>query len=130
MQLHLWAKDNRDDTIMPSHTVKRHDVRRHDLIVGYQHVSAPLFAKGAAQGMLNQSMPMVAMFLKNKFLAWFALLSTWHNFLIYSGSSGPEYGDGDVHPLFKVGMAFVSLIVCYMNIAFPQFMTPPPAKKN
>ncbi|SCV01849.1 LAME_0G18910g1_1 [Lachancea meyersii CBS 8951] len=98
--------------------------KRPDLIVNYKHVPAPKSAAAAAsQGILAQSMPMAAMFMKNKFLAWFALLSTVH----YALNGQGEESAAEQSPLLKIMMSGVSLAVCYMNVVFPQ---PGPADKK
>ncbi|CEP60057.1 uncharacterized protein LALA0_S01e02058g [Lachancea lanzarotensis] len=97
--------------------------KRPDLIVDYKHVPAPKStASSASQGVLAQSMPMAAMFMKNKFLAWFAMLTTVH----YALNGGDE-ASADQGPLLKILMSAVSLGVCYMNVVFPQ---PGPADKK
>lgn len=60
-------------------------------------------------------MPMAAMFMRNKFLAWFALLSTVH----YALTTEPD-ANADQSAVVKVLMSLVSLAVCYINVAFPQ----------
>ncbi|CAR23708.1 uncharacterized protein KLTH0E15312g [Lachancea thermotolerans CBS 6340] len=90
--------------------------KRPDLAVAYTHVPAPKSSAAAAsQGIISQSMPMAAMFMKNKFLAWFGLLSSVHYCLTADAESS-----GDQSPVLKLVMALVSLGVCYMNLVFPQ----------
>ncbi|SCU80084.1 LAFA_0B07404g1_1 [Lachancea sp. 'fantastica'] len=98
--------------------------KRPDLIVDYKHVPAPKsLTSSASQGILAQSMPMAAMFMKNKFLAWFAMLSTVH----YALNGQGDEGSADQAPLLKVVMSLVSIAVCYMNVIFPQ---PGPSDKQ
>ncbi|SCU92352.1 LAMI_0E09912g1_1 [Lachancea mirantina] len=100
------------------------NVRRADLAVTYKHIPAPKTAYStSAQGVLSQSMPMAAMFMKNKFLAWFGLLSTFHNFLTDTTSSG---GAGQQPPVMQLVLGLVSILVCYMGLALPQPDAPAP----
>ncbi|SCU82722.1 LANO_0B07316g1_1 [Lachancea nothofagi CBS 11611] len=98
--------------------------KRPDLIVEFKYKPVPKSSVGAAsQGIMAQSMPMAAMFMKNKFLAWFSLLLTVH----YSLNGEADKKSADQSPLLKILMAVVSLAVCYMNVVFPQ---PGPAPKK
>ncbi|SCW01269.1 LAFE_0D08856g1_1 [Lachancea fermentati] len=97
------------------------NVKRPDLSVAYNHVKVPSpYTAGVSQGILSQSMPMAAMFMKNKFLAWFAVISMLHYYL--TGEVN-ESASADQSPLLKIVMSLVSLLVCYMGLALPQ----PPA---
>lgn len=100
------------------------NIRRPDLAVTYTHVPAPkgLFgATSTSQGMLSQSLPMAAMFMRNKFLAWFAVLTTWHAFL----TSQPDAANPTDSPLMKVGMSLLAVGVNYMGLFFPGTNPPP-----
>ncbi|SCU86031.1 LADA_0D11782g1_1 [Lachancea dasiensis] len=100
--------------------------KRADLIVSYTHKVPPKASTSAAsQGVLAQSMPMAAMFMKNKFLAWFALLTTVH----YSLTAEADQSSPDQSPILKLLLSAVSLAVCYMNLIFPQPTAAPIGKK-
>lgn len=68
-------------------------------------------------------MPMVAMFLRNKFVAWFALIQSFHYYLNadpeQAGSSNSKNAM-DQSPLVKIFLSIIGLCVCYMNIVLPQ----------
>ncbi|CDO92426.1 unnamed protein product [Kluyveromyces dobzhanskii CBS 2104] len=98
------------------------NVRRPDLVATYNHVPAPkgLYSSSASQGVLSQSMPMAAMFMKNKFLAWFAVLTTWHAFL----TSHPDPANPTDSPLMKIGMAVVAVGMNYMGLFLPGVQAP------
>ncbi|BAO42646.1 uncharacterized protein YPR063C [Kluyveromyces marxianus] len=94
------------------------NVKRLDLAVTYNHVPAPksLYTSASgSQGMLNQSMPMAAMFMRNKFLAWFSVLSTWHAIL----TAMPDPATPGDSPLMKIGMALLALGTNYLNVLLP-----------
>ncbi|GAV53401.1 hypothetical protein ZYGR_0AI06850 [Zygosaccharomyces rouxii] len=100
-------------------------VKRSDLCVGYRHQlppKSPYASSSGVSGVVNQSTPMVAMFLKNKFLAWFALIQSFYAYLNFvadetsSNSSNPT----DQSPGIRVLMSLVGLFVCYMGLVFPQ----------
>lgn len=121
----IWIDSHQNQKIerkeMPLNNVKRPD-----LSIPYKHVPvAKTSYSSSSQGILSQSMPMAAMFMKNKFLAWFALLTTFHYYLTAepSESNSPEQS-----PIVKIGMSVVSLLVCYMGLALPQSVSVPPKK--
>lgn len=99
------------------------NVKRPDLAVTYKHVPAPktAFSGSSSQGMINQSMPMAAMFMRNKFLAWFAVLTTWHSYL----TSQPDPANPSDSPLMRIGMALMALVINYMGLIFPGTQPPP-----
>ncbi|QLL31364.1 hypothetical protein HG536_0B02270 [Torulaspora globosa] len=70
-------------------------------------------------------MPMVAMFLRNKFIAWFALIQSVHYYFNTdpeeaSAAAASNKGSMDQPPLMKVLLSVVGLVVCYMNLVIPQ----------
>ncbi|CAI7402596.1 BEM_collapsed_G0058110.mRNA.1.CDS.1 [Saccharomyces cerevisiae] len=53
------------------------NVARPDLCVSYKKIAPPkglYSATPSISGVVNQSMPMAAIFLRNKFIAWFSLI--------------------------------------------------------
>ncbi|CCD22675.1 uncharacterized protein NDAI_0A05200 [Naumovozyma dairenensis CBS 421] len=113
------------------------NVKRPDLCVKTQYIAPP---KGlystlpSVSGLVNQSMPMIAMFLRNKFIAWFALIQCIHYYLntdeeeVEKNKTKENASPLDQSPLIKVLMSTVGLITCYLNLAFPQADLPPPKK--
>ncbi|CAH02296.1 uncharacterized protein KLLA0_B08415g [Kluyveromyces lactis] len=100
------------------------NVRRPDLVATYNHTPAPkglYSSSSSSQGMLSQSMPMAAMFMKNKFLAWFAVLTTWHVFL----TSQPDPSNPTDSPFMKIGMAVLAVGMNYLGLFFPGTQPPP-----
>lgn len=78
-------------------------------------------------GIINQSMPMAAMFLRNKFIGWFSFLQSFH-FLLntskeelsLSKSTNSSPNVLDQSPILKIVLCIIGLIVCYLNLIFPQ----------
>lgn len=75
-------------------------------------------------GIVNQSMPMAAIFLRNRFVAWFAVIQSVHYYLNTdedeaNAKDGKQSSSIEQTPIIKVAMAMVGLIVCYMNLVFP-----------
>ncbi|KAF2205102.1 hypothetical protein GQ43DRAFT_437331 [Delitschia confertaspora ATCC 74209] len=94
------------------------DMRRADLIVPY---AEPAKEKSDADmgSTLASTLPMAAIFTRNKMIGWTAVVFSLQTWLSETKeqkrtASTPSY--------FSVGMAFMSLIVGYM----PLFLPPPP----
>lgn len=80
----------------------------------------------SVSGMLNQSMPLAAIFLRNKFLAWFAVVQGCHYVWntdkeqVTSDSLSTTATGLDKSPITRLLIAFTAIIVCYMDFVFPQ----------
>lgn len=105
--------------------------------IRYKHAVAPkspYATNTGVSGLVNQSMPMVAMFLKNKFIGWFALIQSFHYYLNTdpdaASASSKSSSAMDQPPLMKVALSFIGLLVCYMNLLLPQPTTIPLSSKN
>ncbi|QLQ78878.1 hypothetical protein HG537_0B02260 [Torulaspora globosa] len=104
------------------------NLKRSDLCVQYKHVAppkSPYATNTGLSGLVNQSMPMVAMFLRNKFIGWFALIQSVHYYFntdpeAASVAAASNKGSMDQPPLMKVLLSVVGLLVCYMNLVIPQ----------
>ncbi|KAK7515820.1 hypothetical protein IWZ03DRAFT_380543 [Phyllosticta citriasiana] len=113
----------------PSHRIPRHrssamasqkkDMRRDDLIIPYSQVEAksdPDFA-----GTLASTLPMAAIFTRNKMVGWTAVIFALQTWL----AETPETKSAASTPgIFTVGMSFMSLLVSYL----PLFLPPPPVR--
>lgn len=105
--------------------------------IRYKHAVAPkspYATNTGVSGIVNQSMPMVAMFLKNKFIGWFALIQSFHYYLntdpeAATASSKPSSAM-DQPPLMKILLSVIGLLVCYMNLVLPQPTTIPLPTKD
>ncbi|CAR27409.1 hypothetical protein ZYGR_0I06830 [Zygosaccharomyces rouxii] len=100
-------------------------VKRSDLSVIYKHQAppkSPYASSSSVSGLVNQSTPMIAMFLKNKFLAWFALIQSFYAYLNFSPeeTSSNSSNPSDQSPGLRVAMSVIGLFVCYMGLVFPQ----------
>ncbi|CCK71486.1 uncharacterized protein KNAG_0H00700 [Huiozyma naganishii CBS 8797] len=110
---------------------------RQDLVTRYTHVFPPHGMYASTQsvsGLLNQSMPMAAIFLRNKFVGWFALIQSIHYFLNTSEeeislATAKEAQDKknenplEKYPVLKVALSFIGLCVCYLELVFPNATT-------
>ncbi|KAI5956801.1 hypothetical protein KGF54_000418 [Candida jiufengensis] len=96
---------------------------REELVVPYRHV--PAKARKDAGSLISQSLPMAAMFMKNKMLSWAALFLSIQTYLNEPINKVEE--DGSQPPLLKVVFALVAVLTCYIDIIFPQ--TNPSIKK-
>ncbi|CDO57224.1 similar to Saccharomyces cerevisiae YPR063C ER-localized protein of unknown function [Geotrichum candidum] len=89
------------------------DKRREDLIVSYGG-SKP--RKNEMQSMMTSSMPLAAMFLRNKVLSWAAFFTTLQAWL-----NEPSTIKTDAQPAWlSVVLAVVGILSCYVDLVFPQ----------
>ncbi|KAL6896964.1 hypothetical protein GGI43DRAFT_409811 [Trichoderma evansii] len=96
------------------------DMRRPDLIVPYQEPSV----KGDVtdfSSTLSSTLPMAAMFMRNKFVGWIAVVFSIQTWL---GESEDSQKSGGTPGYFSVGMSLMALAVTYL----PLFIPPPGAK--
>ncbi|QIW99226.1 hypothetical protein AMS68_004744 [Peltaster fructicola] len=93
------------------------DMRRADLVVPY---TAPAAEKEGAdfQGAAASTLPMAAIFTRNKLIGWTAVIFTIQGWLSETPS---QRAAAQTPALFSVGMSFLSLVVTYL----PLFMPPP-----
>ncbi|CAB4252057.1 similar to Saccharomyces cerevisiae YPR063C ER-localized protein of unknown function [Maudiozyma barnettii] len=102
------------------------NIKREDL-----SVKSPLaiYNSGRSQslsGMLNQSMPLAAIFLRNKFLAWFAVVQGMHYLLntdreqAARDASAKDPTGLDQSPFTRLLIAVGAIIICYIDFVFPQ----------
>ncbi|KAK9496266.1 hypothetical protein V1508DRAFT_408150 [Lipomyces doorenjongii] len=90
------------------------NLKRGNLCVRY--VPMELKSRDDVSSMMATTLPMVAMFLRNKLIAWSALLMTVQSWLSESEASSNESAQPG---WLKVLMSFVGVIVCYMDIFVP-----------
>ncbi|KAH8589181.1 hypothetical protein B0O99DRAFT_637431 [Bisporella sp. PMI_857] len=93
------------------------DRRRPDLIVPYQ---APASKDNSSDfsGTLGSTLPMAAMFTRNKFVGWASVVFSIQSWL----GEGSEAKSSGQPAYFAVGMSLMSLVVTYL----PMFLPPPP----
>ncbi|RFU34490.1 hypothetical protein B7463_g1855, partial [Scytalidium lignicola] len=93
------------------------DMRRSDLIIPYQ-APPPKDGAGDFSGTLSNSMPMAAMFMRNRMIGWASVVMSIQNWLSESEESRASSSQPAI---FSVGMAFLALVVTYL----PMFLPPP-----
>ena len=85
-------------------------------------------------GLVQQSMPMAAIFLRNKFIAWFAVIQNFHYVLntdydelklSSTTKSSDPLSVMDQSPMIRFFMAIAGLVACYLDMVFPQKPLPP-----
>lgn len=90
---------------------------RPDLVVPYHHVPAKP-RNEAASGMVSQTLPMAAMFMRNKILSWSAVFLALQAFLA-EPINKPASADGAQPPALRIVFALISLATCYLEFFFP-----------
>lgn len=71
--------------------------------------------------MISQTLPMAAMFMRNKMLSWSAVFLAIQSYLsepINKPLTGKD-NSGAQPPLLRILFAFVSLATCYLELFFP-----------
>ncbi|CCE81667.1 Piso0_002330 [Millerozyma farinosa CBS 7064] len=94
-------------------------VKSEKLVIPYRHIPAkPRFE---TSGMIAQSLPMAAMFMKNKLLAWSALFLSIQSYLSepINKPASKDPKDTSQPASLRVVFALIALLTCYMDIAFP-----------
>ncbi|RKU43233.1 hypothetical protein DL546_002630 [Coniochaeta pulveracea] len=93
------------------------DVRRPDLIIPYQEPAGK--AEGAElSSTLSSTLPMAAIFMRNKYIGWAAVVFSIQSWL---GESEDSKKSASTPGYFSVGMSLMSLAVTYL----PLFLPPP-----
>lgn len=78
--------------------------------------------------MVAQSLPMAAMFLRNKMLSWTAMFLSVQSYLSEPTNKVKDPKDTSQPPLLKLAFAAISLVTCYIDIIFPSQPTAKTAK--
>jgi len=95
----------------------KRDMRREDLIIPYQEPAAK-DSSGDMASTMGSTLPMAAMFTRNKYIGWGAVVFSVQNWL----SESPETRKTASQPAYlSLGMAVLALVVTYI----PLFMPPP-----
>ncbi|KAK3900841.1 hypothetical protein C8A05DRAFT_35503 [Staphylotrichum tortipilum] len=92
------------------------DMRQPDLVIPYQE-PPPKGDSVEFQSTLSSTLPMAAIFMRNKYIGWAAVVFSLQSWLGESedskkGNSTPGY--------FAVGMSLMSLLVTYLPLFLPQ----------
>ncbi|KJZ79379.1 hypothetical protein HIM_01530 [Hirsutella minnesotensis 3608] len=96
------------------------DMRRPDLIVPYQE-PPPTSDKADMSSTLTSTMPMAAMFTRNKFVGWASVVFSIQSWL---GEGADAKGSG-TPGYFSVLMSFMALGVTYMPLFLAPRAVPP-----
>ncbi|KND87383.1 Uncharacterized protein TOPH_08001 [Tolypocladium ophioglossoides CBS 100239] len=95
------------------------DMRRPDLIVPYQEPAASA-DKPEFSSTLSSTMPMVAMFTRNKFVGWAAVVFSIQSWL----GESQEAKNSGTPGYFSVLMSVAALAVSYMPLFLPPKAVP------
>jgi len=76
--------------------------------------------------MVAQTLPMAAMFLRNKMLSWSSVFLAVQSYLAEPINKPVDNKEVSQPPLLRVIFAIISLVTCYIDIIFPS--TRPAAK--
>ncbi|KAI0125175.1 hypothetical protein BJ170DRAFT_491872 [Xylariales sp. AK1849] len=96
----------------------RKDMRRQDLVVPYQEPAS----KGDStdfSSTLSSTLPMAAIFTRNKYIGWASIVFSVQNWL---GESEEATKNASTPGYFTVGMSIMALATTYL----PMFLPPPP----
>ncbi|ROW10396.1 hypothetical protein VMCG_01795 [Cytospora schulzeri] len=98
------------------------DMRRPDLVIPYQE---PMTKSDAPElsSTLSQTLPMAAIFMRNRYIGWAAVVFSIQNWL---GESEDNQKNASTPGYFSVGMSLMSLIVTYL----PMFLPPAPGTQR
>ncbi|KAL2015052.1 hypothetical protein VTK56DRAFT_6424 [Thermocarpiscus australiensis] len=94
---------------------KEKDMRRPDLIIPYQE-PAPKGESVELQSTLSSTLPMAAIFMRNRYIGWAAFVFSVQSWL---GESEETKKSNSTPGYFSVGMSLMSLIVTYLPIFLP-----------
>ncbi|GMM30967.1 hypothetical protein DAMA08_037120 [Martiniozyma asiatica (nom. inval.)] len=91
------------------------DVTRRENVVKYVHI--PVKQKNQASNFLVQNLPLVAMFLKNKAIAWACLFLSFQTYLNEPYIKDPQ--DESQPAIFRVLFSLVAVGTAYLDLIFP-----------
>ncbi|KAI9050466.1 hypothetical protein LZ554_005629 [Drepanopeziza brunnea f. sp. 'monogermtubi'] len=98
----------------------RKDMRRADLIIPYQTPTAKE-SPSDISGTLGSTLPMAAMFTRNRFIGWASLALAIQNWL---GESQEAKRTASQPAYFSVGMGIMALVVTYLPMFLPPQVVP------
>jgi len=70
--------------------------------------------------MVAQSLPMAAMFMKNKLLSWTSLFLAIQSFLNDPINKQEDPDSTQQPPLLKIVFALIAVCTCYIDLIFPK----------
>ncbi|RYP32773.1 hypothetical protein DL767_005021 [Monosporascus sp. MG133] len=104
-------------------TSKVKDMRRPDLVVPYQEPAAKSGDSAELSSTLSSTLPMAAIFTRNRYLGWGAVVFSIQSWL---GESEEASRNTATPGYFTVGMSLMALAVTYL----PMFLPPPPGARG
>ncbi|KXJ94032.1 hypothetical protein Micbo1qcDRAFT_158981 [Microdochium bolleyi] len=93
------------------------DMRRADLVIPYQAPAKKASDQGDFSSTISSTLPMAAIFTRNKYLGWASLVFALQNWL---GESESSSSTQSTPGYFSVGMSAMSLAVTYLPLFLPQ----------
>lgn len=89
------------------------------LTISYKHV--PAKPRGEVSGVIGQSLPMAAMFMRNKMLSWAAVFIAIQSYLNQPDNKPADDKDSSAEqpPLLRILFAVISMATCYVDLLFP-----------
>ncbi|KAL3420184.1 hypothetical protein PVAG01_08683 [Phlyctema vagabunda] len=98
----------------------RKDMRRGDLVIPYQ-TPAPKKDGADLSSTMGSTLPMAAMFTRNKFIGWASVVFAIQGWL----GESPETRSTSSQPaIFSVGMSLLALVITYLPMFLPPAATP------
>ncbi|KAK3393194.1 hypothetical protein B0H63DRAFT_457716 [Podospora didyma] len=95
---------------------KEKDMRRPDLVIPYQEPASK--GEGGDFGStISSTLPMAAIFLRNKYIGWASVVFSLQSWL---GESEETTKSTSTPGYFSVGMSLMSLVVTYLPLFLPQ----------
>ncbi|KAK3363408.1 hypothetical protein B0T25DRAFT_39940 [Lasiosphaeria hispida] len=98
------------------------DMRRPDLVIPYQE-PAPKGDSAEFGSTLSSTLPMAAVFMRNRYVGWAAVVFSLQSWL---GESEDSKKSSSTPGYFTVGMSLMSLLVTYL----PLFLPPTPGQQR
>lgn len=97
------------------------DLRRPDLIVPYQEPAAKAGENAEFGSTVSSTLPMAAIFTRNKYIGWISVVFSIQNWL---GESEDTTKSSSTPGYFTVGMSLMALLVTYLPMFLPQPSSP------
>ncbi|KAM9905184.1 hypothetical protein OXX79_002310 [Metschnikowia pulcherrima] len=91
--------------------------KRADLVIPYRH--QPAKPRSEASSMISQTLPMAAMFMRNKLLSWSSVFLALQSYLTEPANKPAGSDSGSQPPLLRLAFAALSLATCYLEYFLP-----------
>lgn len=105
------------------------NLRIHQLLLTFRYHHFAAKPRAEAGSMISQTLPMAAMFMRNKIMSWSAVFLALQSYLSEPINKPEENAQaGSQPPLLRVAFSLISLLTCYLDLFFPS--TNPALKRN